>query len=504
MPFGKRSRSVSRARSMDSVSSLAPDEYLPDQQDLPEPEQEKIKLQQKNMELKMLMKKSDTKNTVEKTIAHPLGKYWIQMTNKYNNSLNEDEQEIQLQDICEAFQKSITLDQQDLQQKIQESTKNLKKDLYKKSLSFHLINPLIQAPTNFSPTPTLLTVSKAIDALKMFPQNKSRFSGIKGDGPPIAEFMYAINAAQERLNLSEDEFKQKLLSSCTGPAHKTLRTHISEGDDVPALYHQLLSQYDNTVHPTKAKAELSKFKIGKRSNLFQAQTRILELSGAAARIFKDAKIRKTVTNIEACQCLIRALPKTSSTLVATQYNLFLAEQEDDHLEPLFVDFIRYLDTYQSDIDMDIKINGASFDDRDERVRDYKPNPPQFKPYRGLKVQATHAVYEPQGQANMPQRKRAPYQNVSVKALHQAPIQNKFLNRMYCSLCGKTNHTSAQGCYAIKKNGVVIPCAPTQIPCHICEKVTNKKLYHPPTLCFNKNTQRADSQNAGRTNQYRKY
>jgi len=488
---------------MDSVSS-APEDYMQDQPELPEPEQEKMKLQLNNMELKMLMKNSDTKNSVEKTIAHPLGKYWIQMTNKYNSSLNENEAEIQLQDICEAFQKSITLNQEDLQQQIQDSQKKLKKDLYKKSLSFHLLNPLIKAPTNFSPNPTLLTVSKAVEALKMFPQNKSRFSGIRGDGPPIAEFMFAINTAQDRLNLSEDEFKQKLLSSCTGPAHKTLRTHISEGDDVPALYHQLLSQYDTTVHPTKAKAELSKFKIGKRSNLFQAQTKILELSGAAARIFKDAKIRKTVTNIESCQCLIRALPKTSSTLVATQYNLFLAEQEDEDIEPLFVDFIRYLDTYQADIDMDIKINGASFEDRDERVKNYNPSPSQFKPYRGLKVQATNAVYEPQMTQNMSQKRKAPYQNVSVKALYQAPIQNRFLNKLYCSLCGKTNHTSAQGCYAIKKNGVVIPCAPTQIPCHICEKVSNKKLYHPPTLCFNKNTQRTDSQSASHPKQYRKY
>ena len=81
-----------------------------------------------------------------------------------------------------------------------------------------------------------------------------------------------------------------------------------------------------------------------------------------------------------------------------------------------------------------------------------------------------------------------------------------MNKLYCSLCGKTNHTSAQGCYAIKKNGVVVPCSPTQIPCTISEKINGKKLYHPPTLCFNKEKSNPfkPKQTFNQQNNYRKY
>ena len=50
--------------------------------------------------------------------------------------------------------------------------------------------------------------------------------------------------------------------------------------------------------------------------------------------------------------------------------------------------------------------------------------------------------------------------VSVQQLNSsAPIQNKYLNKLYCSLCGKNTHTASQGCYAIKRNGTVVPCPP---------------------------------------------
>ena len=93
------------------------------------------------------------------------------------------------------------------------------------------------------------------------------------------------------LNLSESEFKQKFLTSLTGPAHETIRNLVEQGDTIPALYHHLTHIYDNSLDPLKSKSELSNLKIPKTWDLFTAQNKILELATAAARLFKKTKGR---------------------------------------------------------------------------------------------------------------------------------------------------------------------------------------------------------------------
>ncbi len=72
---------------------------------------------------------------------------------------------------------------------------------------------------------------------------------------------------------------------------------------------------------------------------------------------------------------------------------------------------------------------------------------------------------------------------------------------YCSLCGQSSHTAAQGCYRMKdEKGRAVMITPGQIPCNICEKKINKKLYHPLRYCFNKersNMARTNNQNGKR-------
>ena len=103
----------------------------------------------------------------------------------------------------------------------------------------------------------------------------------------MAEFLFTIEYAQERLNLSEAEFKQKLLTSLTGPAHETIRNLVEQGDSIPSLYHALTSMYDNSPDPIASKSALAKLKISRRSNLYAAQNKILSLANSAARLFKD-------------------------------------------------------------------------------------------------------------------------------------------------------------------------------------------------------------------------
>jgi hypothetical protein len=146
--------------------------------------------------------------------------------------------------------------------------------------------------------------------------------------------------------------------------------------------------YDSTPEPNKAKQDLTRFKIPKRWDLY-----------------KDPKIRKIITNTEAAQTFIRSLPPVSSKFARTKYNEFLTSQAHINADPLFVDFIRFLNKYQEDINEDIKQNGSSYDDRDNRnniTRDlrYTNNNNTYKPYRPLqRIQTTYAYPQSTSRAN---------------------------------------------------------------------------------------------------------
>ena len=174
----------------------------------------------------------------------------------------------------------------------------------------------------------------------------------------------------------------------------------------------------------------------------------------------------------------------------------MTDQTDESTEPLFIDFIRYLHRFQDDkINDDIWKNGEGpdyrpryRDNKDSKDRRYPLHYDKYPSSRPLRVQTTYA--KKNASPNYLNRYNPyPRITVAVKQLNAGantgtPGTNRFLNKLYCSLCGKSTHTAVDGCYAIKK----IPCSPTQIPCNICKKVMKKKLFHPPTPCFNKSNQ----------------
>ena len=488
MPFKRMSRNSSRNQSSESLvegTDRGIDEVTERTQQ--SNQEDNIQLNLTDNEIFSIMNNAESNNEISDTLRNPLGKFLAKLTDSYNKHLDRDEEPIQLEDFCQAFQAGMKLNKVELNEAIETSTQKFKDNLYKNELNFHLINPLITPPRKYGVHPTLKTVSRNVDAAKLFPQNKSRFSGVPGE-VPISEFIFNLNAAQEKMILSEIEFKEKLLSSTTGEAHNFIRTQIQEGDDVETIYYKLLCLYDDSPQPSAAKQELLRFKISRRSNLMKAQGKILELASCAARIFPDGPLRKTFLNNEACQSLIRALPEKSSQIVATQYNILIGKKAQTSQEPpLFVDLIRFLGSWRTEIDRDIQYNGANYDDRNSRaiefnrssrVNDY--NRSSYRPYKRAQVNTVQAN---RGRSFGPAYKR---NYLGIREIKGTVIENKYMNKLYCSLCGSNTHTAAMGCYAMKRNGRVVPVTPTQIACAECENKLHKKLYHPPAFCFTKN------------------
>ena len=79
-----------------------------------------------------------------------------------------------------------------------------------------------------------------------------------------------------------------------------------------------------------------------------------------------------------------------------------------------------------------------------------------------------------------------FRSTTIWVQDNAGQRNRFLNTLYCSLCGKKTHRASDSCYAMRDDsGRVVNVTPSQVPCTICEKKINKKPYHPLKHCFNR-------------------
>ena len=172
----------------------------------------------------------------------------------------------------------------------------------------------------------------------------------------------------------------------------------------------------------------------------------------------------------------------------------IAKQPDGSHGPLFTEMILYLNPYRAQIDADITENGVSTDAFASRTK-------LQLPLRSLRADTNMAPrYNNRFQAYRNDRFTDNLQvnNINTNSEGYQPRyqprpstsrggpRNKYINTMYCSLCSGTSHTAAMGCYKIKDDsGKSILISPTQIPCNICEKVLQKKLFHPVKFCFNR-------------------
>lgn len=484
MPFSLGSKNSSRNQSSESIM----DSFI---HEMDAAEEIETKIYLTDQEIQELRDNQKDNNDIAKTLNNALGRLIVQMTTSHNKSLEKSKdagEPINVSDVCKAFQNTLTIKKEELENAVKSSSSTIKQEIYDRSLNYHMVNPLIKVPEYFSPTNTLTTVSKQMDAIKLFPQNKQRFTGEPNKyGPPIAEWIYQMNSAQHKLKLSEEEFKERLLMSTTSYAHRLLRTLISEQDSISSIYHKLMVMFDFSIPPEQAKSELLRFKIHKRSSLIKGQARILELAAAAARMFPEGELRKSYSNAEACSALIRSLPQDSSTMVASLYNQMISSLADKSKIPLFTELVLYLNPYRIQIDKDIQKNGSSFE-APERRPDQEPRYKSFSARGNVENS----------------RSRLRVNNLNRTSFNNRPdgvVRNKFMNSLYCSLCGQSSHTAAQGCYRMKdEKGRAVMITPGQIPCNICEKKINKKLYHPLRYCFNKersNTARTNNQNGKR-------
>jgi hypothetical protein len=146
-----------------------------------------------------------------------------------------------------------------------------------------------------------------------------------------------------------------LLLCTTGKAHSYLLNWIKLGDDVPTLYHNIMSQFDTRVSAEEAQNNLFTYRAPKSTNLRHMEAKIMEWAERASSNIPNGPGRKDFYNMQVVQAMIRALPPTSASRVQSVYNTLSARMGR---AALATELSRALNLDRHAIDLDIKANGG--------------------------------------------------------------------------------------------------------------------------------------------------
>lgn len=446
------------------------------------------------------------------TMNHPLGNLILRMASintELCKKLNVQSQDSpDLAEVCSKFTEFVKLERNKTASKISKVTDNIESSILGKELNFHAVNASVQPPDTFSPIPVLITSAKMQEAMKTFPAKTSqKFSGTSS-GVNILEFLHAMNSAQGIMNLSRSEFLQMLQKCVSGKVYTLIAECITYGNDVGDVYHSLLTLYDNRISSATARKMLMTYKATKTQSLMKVQSIIMEYSSRIASDLPKGDSRTHMFNIEANSGLVRCLPHTSATLVTNVINSLAARLQRN---PTFVEVIKSLHKYAEAINNDIARNGVlhnklynnpdtaeklgryriySIDRRNDRRDRSRNNRRNFKQVRntGRKFLNIRGINMEKHRDSA--RHESSYNMSNNFNRNRMPNQNSkpYFKGRYCSLCGSKSHTADQICFRMRdSSNRIVETVPTYFPCEICIKKLNKKLYHPESMCFSKDS-----------------
>jgi hypothetical protein len=477
------------------------------------------------------------------TKNHPMGQIILNLIRDVSTlaqKANLKEMDTDVKEVCTQFYNAMRLGKSTTNRQIKQSAKDLEEQLIEKELNGHLLNNNTKPPTEFSPVPTITSSHLRNEAMKCFPTRSPKFSGSpsRDGGTDIIEFLSSLKTAQEYCNLSEKEFKQFLLLCTTGRAHALLIEWINLDESIPTIFHNLVMHFDKRLTPESAKELLFNYKAPKSLSLKDVETNIMLWVSRAATTLPAGPSRVAYYNMEIVQTLIRSLPPHSSARVQSVFNTLSARLGR---AATATELSRALNIDRHSIDLDIQRNGA---DRNQRIQrslgSNKPkktrsgatytltapqtniiqgpplrrrvNKDQIRAHKTIDIPPVHTttrrVYNtsipmssyrsrsssgqrqkrfPNSESMRHQRNMRAAKQLSFRgAMSRSQSRNrseKNNDKDYCSLCGKKDHLSSDGCpYMVSDSGTRVDMMPTHSTCTLCPRYITPRLNHPSSLC----------------------
>lgn len=372
-----------------------------------------------------------------------------------------------------------------------------------------LYNSRVTAPKYYANQTKLNTAADLTNAYKLFPRGSGRFSGEKSSNYQVHEFLETINEIQDYLKLTEEEFKSRLIGSCTGKAHEFLTQWRQQGYTVPQMYHGLYLNFDRQDNADTAQEKLDQFKAFRNKSSAEVESAIAQLGMRACGRIPIGEARNIVYDYMCASSYFRALPDTVATFVRGHYNDLAAELRR---QPTFSELSQYLDRHRYTLDLEIKKHGANPKHKDSKegnkVVNYvgkegkKPFPankkpddkkPRPKPARSdtesdkasggsdrkdSGYKKTHKEDKGKDFKKKPKDKGKTSRSESLDSSKRRGFKFK-----QCSLCGELGHLASEGCYKMKDDqGNVVLVSPTYGACTLCPD----NLHHPERYCPRRN------------------
>ena len=432
--------------------------------------------------------------------SDPMGKVMLSIV-KDNMALLKKagikESHVNIKNLCRTF--FLNKHQQPTVNSLVEgSAKMVERMMLEKDLNTHKLNQGISPPAYFSPTPTLTTAASRVEAAKHFPSRKEKFTGKKGDGMNIVEFLSICNTAQTVLRLSEEEFLECLLGAVTGQAHAHMLSWLEQGEDVSSVYHLLALHYDNRLTALDARKQLSSYKIPKSTNLADGISHILDLATRASTSVPSGPTRVALYNLEAVQAILRALPPVSAATANTLYNTLSSKLGRGANA---TELTRALNMHRSNFDLDIRQNGFAYNGEKFKGNYGKTGKSKGGVQNVLSVTGTADSVsmpppvltdglantfsldsKPKGQGKGGKSKGPKKNNKGSKTRSWA-AQDGGAPLPYCSLCGDWTHKAAEGCRNMRDDqNKIVTVMPSHDTCNLCPMFVQPRLSHPPMYC----------------------
>ncbi len=454
----------------------------------------------------------DTNTSYQFTMQHPLGRIFLKLigdNTELAKKCNLRQMDCNILDVSKEFHAAMVQEKNDLLSRLAQNSTEIECNLIQKELNSHTINQSVEPPSNFSPVSVLNSSAKLAESMRVFPcRTGSKFSGSSKDHTmTIMEFLSCMKTAQLQCKLSEAEFKGMLLNCTTGKAHLLLVDWLESGESLHNIYHNLMLHFDKRITPENAKAQLANFKANKGSTLASVESHLMTLCNRASSIYPAGSSRTAYYNIEYCNTLANCLPPQSNIIVQTTKHSLSAKLGR---AATGAELSKALNVHRQVIDADIKLHGATHNSKD-RNQDSAFKPKKSWP-KGSIYSVNYAREAPQGTGignakNNGKDRGYPIKNNNYKGGRNEPqktfpgqgYNNKGnfrqgqgrgnrnstpqRNNNYCSLCGKKDHTIAQGCpNMISDSGTTVQVYPVHGSCSICPHFVQPRLNHPTAYC----------------------
>ena len=418
----------------------------------------------------------------------------------------------------------------DLENKIELAVKKLNKEKLNKIN--HNAAETIFPPTSFSPVDVIKGNDHKISQVQNNFPFRTKFKGT-GYEPAITQWLDNINDGQEICHLSEKEFLNVMRKCSTGAAYEEICAMIESKLGINQIYQALLTKYDTRKRPETAKQMLESYMPPTNATLKSIQGDIMAL-GLRSKLLYSKAAQSMSYNHDTIKALLKAIPEANQ---ADAYRVL--DDLNAYYEgyPEYADFCTALSRYEVSINNNLKKIGNqrySYTKQPFAFSSTKKKPIIGRNYNKIKAINAQPMFVHENYLDQYQRERPPlvlyenqvnrYNNYKSNSNNRSNYssnnnyrqnginnfkpknngfdqKNRFANRNNnnpnkmelgikgrhaCTLCGSNTHQASSGCFRMRNDyGRLVFCPPSQEPCSRCEKETNKILYHPEVLCFNR-------------------